>query len=110
MRRREFLSLLGGAVAGWPHGTATQPAQNWPQRVVRIVVPFVPGGGTDAIARILAAGLTKSAGYQIVIENKGGQLQYRHRRGRPCGARRLHRAVRLAAVCDQSLSVFDARL
>jgi len=72
MRRREFLSLLGGAVAGWPHGTAAQPAQNWPQRVVRIVVPFVPGGGTDAIARILAAGLTKSAGYQIVIENKGG--------------------------------------
>jgi tripartite-type tricarboxylate transporter receptor subunit TctC len=72
MRRREFLSLLGGAVAGWPHGTVAQPAQNWPQRVVRIVVPFVPGGGTDAIARILAAGLTKSAGYQIVIENKGG--------------------------------------
>jgi tripartite-type tricarboxylate transporter receptor subunit TctC len=72
MRRREFLSLLGGAVAGWPHGAAAQPAQNWPQRVVRIVVPFVPGGGTDAIARILAAGLTKSAGYQIVIENKGG--------------------------------------
>jgi tripartite-type tricarboxylate transporter receptor subunit TctC len=40
--------------------------------VVRIVVPFVPGGGTDAVARILAAGLSKSAGYQIVIENKGG--------------------------------------
>jgi tripartite-type tricarboxylate transporter receptor subunit TctC len=39
---------------------------------VRIIVPFVPGGGTDAIARILATGLSKSAGYQIVIENKGG--------------------------------------
>ena len=49
-----------------------QAPPNWPQRVVRIVVPYVPGGGTDAIARILAAGLSKSAGYQIIIENKGG--------------------------------------
>jgi tripartite-type tricarboxylate transporter receptor subunit TctC len=77
MKRREFLSLLGGAVAAWPHGAEAQTtpptiARNWPQRLVRIVVPFVPGGGTDAVARILAAGLSKSAGYQIVIENKGG--------------------------------------
>jgi tripartite-type tricarboxylate transporter receptor subunit TctC len=73
MRRRDFLSLLGGAVATLPHRVAAQTtAQNWPQRVVRIIVPYVPGGGTDAIARILAAGLSKSAGYQIVIENKGG--------------------------------------
>jgi tripartite-type tricarboxylate transporter receptor subunit TctC len=35
-------------------------------------VPYVPGGGTDAFARILAVGLSKSAGYQIIIENKGG--------------------------------------
>jgi tripartite-type tricarboxylate transporter receptor subunit TctC len=70
MRRREFLSLLGGAAAAWPRAAMAQA--NWPQRVVRIVVPYVPGGGTDAIARILAAGLSKSAGYQIIIENKGG--------------------------------------
>ena len=77
MRRRDFLSVAGGAVLAWPlRATAqTKPqaaAQNWPQRVVRIIVPFVPGGGTDAIGRILATGLSKSAGYQIVIENKGG--------------------------------------
>jgi tripartite-type tricarboxylate transporter receptor subunit TctC len=72
MKRREFLSLLGGAAAAWPRAALAQTAPNWPQRVVRIVVPYVPGGGTDAIARILAAGLSKSAGYQIIIENKGG--------------------------------------
>src|SRR3984957_13489611 len=72
MRRREFLSLLGGAAAAWPRAAMAQAPPNWPQRVVRIVVPYVPGGGTDAIARILAAGLSKSAGYQVIIENKGG--------------------------------------
>src|SRR5258707_8748508 len=73
MKRRDVLSLLAGAVAALPHAANAQTtAQTWPQRVVRIIVPYVPGGGTDAIARILAAGLSKSAGYQIVIENKGG--------------------------------------
>ena len=73
MKRREFLSLMGGAMAAFPRRAVAQaPALAWPQRVVRIIVPFVPGGGTDAVARILAAGLSKSAGYQIVIENKGG--------------------------------------
>jgi tripartite-type tricarboxylate transporter receptor subunit TctC len=77
MRRRDVLSRLGGTAAVslaawsaiWPRRAF---AQAWPQRVVRIIVPYVPGGGTDAFARILAAGLSKSAGYQIIIENKGG--------------------------------------
>ncbi len=73
MRRRDFLSLVGGTAAV---SLAARPreasAQAWPQRVVRIIVPYVPGGGTDAIARILGAGLQKSAGYQVIIENKGG--------------------------------------
>jgi len=73
MKRRDVLSFLGGAVAALPHrATAQTAASHWPQRAVRIIVPYVPGGGTDAVARILAAGLTNSAGYQIVVENRGG--------------------------------------
>ena len=73
MTRRDFLSLLGGAAATLPHRAIAQTAAaHWPERVVRIIVPYVPGGGTDAVARILAAGLSKSVGYRIVVENKGG--------------------------------------
>lgn len=47
-------------------------AQTWPTRFVRLVVPFPPGGGTDAIARIVAARVSVQWGQQMVVENKGG--------------------------------------
>ena len=47
-------------------------APAWPRRVVRLVAPFPPGGGTDAVARILANRLSEIWGQQMVIENKGG--------------------------------------
>jgi tripartite-type tricarboxylate transporter receptor subunit TctC len=47
-------------------------AQAWPTRPIRLVVPFAAGGATDMMARILAAGLTKSLGQQIIIDNKLG--------------------------------------
>ena len=48
------------------------PAQNWPHRFVRLIVPFPPGGGTDAIARVVAGKLSDLWGQQMVIENRGG--------------------------------------
>jgi tripartite-type tricarboxylate transporter receptor subunit TctC len=47
-------------------------AQAWPAKPVRLVLPYPPGGGSDTIARPLAAKLTESLGQQVVVENRGG--------------------------------------
>ena len=47
-------------------------AQAWPQRPVRIVVGFPPGGGIDVVARLLAVKLTDSFGQQVVVDNRPG--------------------------------------
>ena len=47
-------------------------AQTWPNRNVRLVVPFTPGGGIDAIGRIVGARLSDIWGQQVVVENKPG--------------------------------------
>jgi tripartite-type tricarboxylate transporter receptor subunit TctC len=48
------------------------PAQNWPTRPGRIVVPFQPGGGTDTQGRLLAKKFTESMGQSFVVDNRGG--------------------------------------
>ncbi len=47
-------------------------AQAWPNKTIKFVVPFPPGGSTDAVGRQLAQELTKSLGQPVIIENKGG--------------------------------------
>jgi tripartite-type tricarboxylate transporter receptor subunit TctC len=52
--------------------SAAATAQSWPARSITFIVPFPPGGGTDAFARPLAAQLSKQLGKQVVIDNRGG--------------------------------------
>jgi tripartite-type tricarboxylate transporter receptor subunit TctC len=44
----------------------------WPNRIVKLVVPFTPGGGIDAVGRIIGARLSEMWGQQVVVENKPG--------------------------------------
>ena len=47
-------------------------AQTYPTKTVRMVVPFVPGGGNDLVGRVIAARLTQSMGQSFIVENRGG--------------------------------------
>jgi tripartite-type tricarboxylate transporter receptor subunit TctC len=53
-------------------GPTAASAQDWPQRPVRLVVPYPAGGGTDAVARLLAQKLGDAFGQRFVVENKTG--------------------------------------
>ncbi len=47
-------------------------AQSWPNRPVRLVVPYVPGGATDLVSRIVGEQLTARLGQQLVVDNRPG--------------------------------------
>ena len=64
MKRILALALLFFASTAW--------AQPWPQKPVKFIVPFPPGGATDISARLLGEQLTQIWGQQVVIENRGG--------------------------------------
>ncbi len=68
--RRALLAATAAAAIVVPF--ASVQAQAWPAKPVTIVVPFPPGGGTDAFARPLFAAMTKTVGKQFLIDNKGG--------------------------------------
>ena len=64
--------LAACAVAAISLASGVAGAQGYPAKPVRMVVPFVAGGNTDIIARIVAPEMSKALGQQLVIENRGG--------------------------------------
>ena len=65
--------LLGALLASsLSAGLAQSAAQNYPNKPVRLIVPFAPGGFTDVVARILGLRLSAAMGQQFVVENKAG--------------------------------------
>jgi tripartite-type tricarboxylate transporter receptor subunit TctC len=72
MRRREFLGLAGATLAAGFSTQAASQAQSWPEKPVKLILPYAPGGATDLIGRPWADKLTQAFGQQFIIENRGG--------------------------------------
>lgn len=67
---RGYATAIACAMALLSQHAVAQPA--YPAKSVRIIVPFSPGGGTDAFSRTIGAKLTQSWGQQIIVENRPG--------------------------------------
>ena len=73
-RRRVLLSISTLGLAVWLGGSfgIAQAQDAWPNKTIRLVVPFTPGGVTDTSGRLIAEHLGKRLGQQIIVDNKPG--------------------------------------
>ena len=70
MRKEAY--LLAAVAAIWAINPMQASGQQWPDKAVRILVPFPPGGGTDIQARLLSSAFQKSMGQNFIIDNRTG--------------------------------------
>src|SRR5256885_3185225 len=68
--RRKLLGLAGAV--GLSHIATPALAQKWPNKSIRFVVPFAPGGSSEIVARSTAAEMTKTIGQSVYVDNKPG--------------------------------------
>ena len=88
MSSRSLQSILFALAA---YALLNGPASaTYPDRIIKIVVPFAPGGGTDVVARTLAQEMARDLGASIIIENKPGPA--------PSSERRRSRPARLTVT------------
>lgn len=69
MKRRSWIAATTGLLAVL---AAPAFAQGYPNKIVRLQVPFAPGGTTDIIARVISEPLSKNLGQSVIVENKAG--------------------------------------
>ena len=70
MKRRDLLAGASGALA-----LTSVPAfaqSGYPNKVIRLIIPFAPGGTTDIVGRVIAEPLTKQLGQSVIVDNKAG--------------------------------------
>src|SRR5690242_14359219 len=72
MQRRQFLLIALTVLAAATAAPGSPVAQNWPERSVRLILPYAPGGATDAIGRPWSDKLGQAFGQPFVVQNRGG--------------------------------------
>ena len=76
MKRRHLFTLFSMSALAWAAASGSAMAQggpgSYPNKVIKLQVPFAPGGTTDIIGRVIAEPLGKALGQTVVVENKAG--------------------------------------
>ncbi len=72
MHRRTFVKLAGASALSVSSPAVLRAQGKWPERPIKVILPFAPGGATDLIGRPWADELSKVFGQQFVVENRGG--------------------------------------
>lgn len=72
MHRRRLLNIACLATLALAGVSGSAFAQNYPTKLIRLQVPFAPGGTTDIVARVISEPLAKALGQTVIVENKAG--------------------------------------
>lgn len=72
MMQTRLIPLFIAAGLAWLSAAPAMAAEQYPQRPVRLIIPYPPGGAGDIVGRMLGSGLSASFGQQVVSDNRGG--------------------------------------
>ena len=72
MQRRHVIHIASVAALALASVSGSAIAQNYPNKLIKLQVPFAPGGTTDIIARVISEPLARALGQTVVVENKAG--------------------------------------